>query len=74
MIKINNDKFKIEHIVDETTAGVRHLTLVVDGDVRKFDKKEVKLLVRGHLFQGIIMLPHYCNDNNTSMFLVYISK
>ena len=74
MIKINNDKFKIEKIIDENTAGVRHLTLVVYGDVRKFDEMEVELLVRGHLFTGLVMLPHYCKDNNTTMFLVYISE
>ena len=79
MIQINKTNFRIKRLVDETDYSVRHLTMVVIGDVRVFDNQMVDCCIvrddnKEDNFRGTILLPHYCESNRTTMFLISVEE
>lgn len=78
MIVINNKDFRIKRRDDITLAGQRSITLVVVGDVREFNDKDVEIVLcyenEEEILNGHIILPHYCEFQKTTMFIVYIEE
>lgn len=71
MIKINGITYDTVSVKDCSQAGVRHLNVVVKGELKE---KNNKLIIRynGEIMTGTKILPHYDQEKETTMFLVYV--
>lgn len=78
MIRINNIDYKIRKKPDEIHSDIRHLTIVVNGYIpacyheKEFTITHLDRFGDSEEIRGIILMPHFNEHKNTSMFLVYV--